>query len=294
MQPKIGFIGFGEAAFNIAKGLNGEGLADISAYDKFWNVEPQAKLVRERAEKAGVDLKPGLRELVESVDIVISAVSANMVLPLAKQSAEFLRPGQIYVDLNAAGPDTKTAANDIIGTKALFVDVAVMGPVPGNGHKVPMLACGAGAAQFVAAMQPFGMNLTLLTGPAGKASASKMFRSIFMKGFVTLLLEAVIAGHQYGIEDDVLASIEETLTAGPLLPIINGLLARGVIHSERREHEMDEVIATLKSLKVDSTMSESTKAKLHWCTDQKFKEYFQGVPPKDFHEIFAAMEAVKP
>ena len=111
-----------------------------------------------------------------------------------------------------------------------------------------------------------------------------------MKGFVTLLLEAVVAGHKYGIEDDVLASIEETLTAGPLLPIINGLLTRGVIHSERREHEMDEVIATLKSLQVDSTMSEATKAKLRWCTDLKFKEHFKGVPPKDFHEIFTVLE----
>ena len=165
-----------------------------------------------------------------------------------------------------------------------------MGPVPGNGHKVPMLASGAGAELFVEKMKPFGMNLTWLDGPAGKASASKMFRSIFMKGFVTLLLETVVAGHQYGIEDDVLASIEETLTAGPFMNIANGLIARGVIHAERREHEMDEVIATLKSLHVDSIMSEATKTKLRWCVDLKFKECFKGVPPKDYHEIFAVLE----
>jgi len=290
MQPKIGFIGFGEAAFNIVKGLKGEGLAYVSAYDKFWNVAPQSELVQQRAKEAGAVLAPSLKDLIENADIVVSAVSANLVVPLAKESAPFLKAGQIYVDLNSAGPDTKVAANEIISPKALFVDVAVMGTVPGNGHKVPMLAAGAGAALFVEKMKPYGMNLTLLDGPAGKASASKMFRSIFMKGFVTLLLEAVVAGHKYGIEDDVLASIDETLTAGPLLPIINGLLTRGVIHSERREHEMDEVIATLKSLHVDSTMSEATKAKLRWCTDLKFKEYFKGVPPKDFHEIFAVLD----
>jgi len=290
MQPKIGFIGFGEAAFNIVKGLKSEGLTHISAYDKFWNVAPQSELVQQRAKEAGAILAPSLKDLIENADIIVSAVNANLVVPLAKESAPFLKSGQIYVDLNSAGPDTKVAANEIISPKALFVDVAVMGTVPGNGHKVPMLAAGAGAALFVETMKPYGMNLTLLDGPAGKASASKMFRSIFMKGFVTLLLEAVVAGHKYGIEDDVLASIEETLTAGPLLPIINGLLTRGVIHSERREHEMDEVIATLKSLQVDSTMSEATKAKLRWCTDLKFKEYFKGVPPKDFHEIFAVLD----
>ncbi|MDR3561332.1 MAG: DUF1932 domain-containing protein [Negativicutes bacterium] len=290
MQPKIGFIGFGEAAFNIAKGLIGEGVITVSAYDKFWNIPPQSELIHKRATESGVTLAASLKELVETSDIVISAVSANIAVPLARESASYLKAGQIYVDLNSAGPDTKVAANEIISPKALFVDVAVMGTVPGNGHKVPMLASGAGAALFVEKMKPYGMNITLLDGPAGKSSASKMFRSIFMKGFIVLLLETVIAGHKYGIEDDVLASIEETLTAGPFIPIVNGMLTRGVIHSERREHEMDEVIATLKSLQVDSVMSEATKAKLRWCTDLNFKEYFKGVPPKDFHEIFAVIE----
>lgn len=290
MKPIIGFIGFGEASFNIAKGLVGESALQIVAYDKFWNIPPQSELIGQRAKEAGVTLKPSLEELITSADIVFSSVSANLAVSLAEQSAPFLTSGKMYVDINSAGPDTKVATNEIISKKALFVDAAVMGPVPGNGHKVPILASGDGAALFVEKMQPYGMNLTLLEGPAGKSSASKMFRSIFMKGFVTLLLETVVAGHTYGIEDDVLASIEETLTDGPLIKTINGLLARGVIHSERREHEMDEVIATLKNLNVDYTMSAATKAKLNWCTQLKFKEHFNGVPPKDFHEIFSVLK----
>ena len=38
-MAEVGFIGFGEAAFNIAKGLKKEGLEGIIAYDKFWNVD---------------------------------------------------------------------------------------------------------------------------------------------------------------------------------------------------------------------------------------------------------------
>jgi hypothetical protein len=111
-----------------------------------------------------------------------------------------------------------------------------------------------------------------------------------MKGFVMLLLEMLVAAHKYQVEDDVLKSVKKTLTAGDLLDIINGLIARGVIHSERREHEMDEVIATLQSLEVDSKMSVAAKAKLRWCTNLKLKDYFKGIPPQDFHEIFAAIE----
>ena len=137
------------------------------------------------------------------------------------------------------------------------------------------------------------MNITLMEAPAGSASASKMFTSIFMKGFVTLLLEMLFAAHKYQVEDDVLLSVKATLTAGPLLEVINGLVGRGVIHSERREHEMDEVIATLESLKVDGIMSRATKSKLRWVTELGLKEYFKGVPPKDFHEIFVPLDRKK-
>jgi hypothetical protein len=114
-----------------------------------------------------------------------------------------------------------------------------------------------------------------------------------MKGFVVLLLEMLTAAHKYKVEDDVLLSVKETLTAGPLLEVVNGLIGRGVIHSERREHEMDEVIATLETLKVDGIMSKATKAKLRWCTQLGLKGHFKGVPPKDFHAIFEAIDKIK-
>ncbi|MFG5407529.1 DUF1932 domain-containing protein [Piscinibacter sakaiensis] len=131
------------------------------------------------------------------------------------------------------------------------------------------------------------MQLTVLDGPAGRASASKMLRSIFMKGVVTLLLETVLAGHAYGLEDDLLDSIAETFAAGPFREVANGLMTRGVIHAERRAHEMDEVIATLQAAGVDDTMSRATRDKLLQLAAAGYKAHFRGVPPSDFHEIFA-------
>jgi 3-hydroxyisobutyrate dehydrogenase-like beta-hydroxyacid dehydrogenase len=290
-MSKLGFIGFGEAAFNIAKGLRKEGLEGILAYDKLWNVEPQSELIGKRAAEAGVTLAPSFKELVESCDVVVSAVSANLSVPLAQAARPFLKRNQLYVDLNATSPMTKEEANAIISPVARFVDCAVMGPVPTYGHKVPLSVSGEGAGEFAAKMAPYGMNITLMDAPAGSASASKMFRSIFMKGFISLLLEMLEASHKYGVEDDVLASVQESLTAGPLLEVINSMVTRGVIHSARREHEMDEVITTLDALQVDAIMSKAAKDKLKWCTELGLKEYFNGVPPKDFHEVFTALDA---
>lgn len=286
-MPVLGFIGLGEAAFHIARGLHGEGLQGIRAYDKFWNVPPQSDLVAQRAGEASVALAPSLQALVEGCDIVISAVSANLAVPLARESAAWLRPGQVYADLNSAGPQTKIEAAAIVApTGAAFVDGAIMGTVPGLGHKVPTLVCGDGAQRFADALRPFGMQLTVLEGAAGKASASKMLRSIFMKGVVALLLETVLAGHEYGLEDDLLDSIAETFAAGPFLEVANGLIARGVIHAERRAHEMDEVVATLRAAGVDDTMSLATRDKLLKIAAAGYKAYFKGVAPRDFHDIF--------
>ncbi|MCK7514038.1 MAG: DUF1932 domain-containing protein [Desulfobacterales bacterium] len=210
--------------------------------------------------------------------MVVSAVSADMAVSLAKTSRPFLKPGQMYVDINATSPMTKEEIDKIISPVALFVDCAVMGPVPTYKHKVPVSVSGSGAKAFTDIMTPFGMNITFMDAPAGSASASKMFRSIFMKGFVVLLLEMLTAAHKYKVEDDVLLSVKETLTAGPLLEVVNGLIGRGVIHSERREHEMDEVIATLETLKVDGIMSKATKAKLQMVHPAGAQGTLQGVP----------------
>jgi 3-hydroxyisobutyrate dehydrogenase-like beta-hydroxyacid dehydrogenase len=288
---KLGFIGFGEAAFNIASGLRGEGLTGIIAYDKHWKDSPAAELIGKRAAEAQVELVPSQQALIERSEMVVSAVSADMALPLARASQPFLKADQVYVDINATSPMTKEEVDRVIAPVALFVDCAVMGPVPTYRHKVPVAVSGPGARRFCDTMTPYGMAITCMDAPAGSASASKMFRSIFMKGFVTLLIEMLTAAHRYGVEDDVLESVKETLTAGPLLEVINGLVGRGVIHSERREHEMDEVIATLDTLQVDAIMSKATKAKLHWVTELGLKAHFKGVPPKDYHQIFAALDS---
>jgi 3-hydroxyisobutyrate dehydrogenase-like beta-hydroxyacid dehydrogenase len=289
--PKIGFIGFGEAAYNIAKGLKEEGIPHIAAYDKFWNIEPQASIIGNRATEISISLAPSLSEMIKEADFIFSTVSANLALPLAQESQAYLNEEKCFVDLNAASPMTKEAVSDvIIKTGASFVDAAVMGPVPVYKHKVPISVCGNGAKYFHEMFPEYGMNITYMGERPGSASASKMFRSIFMKGFVTILLETIIASHKYRIEDDVLSSIQKTLEDGSFPEVINNLLTRGVIHSARREHEMEEVIATLQSLDVDYTMSEGTKNKLKWCTEAGFKEHFHGVPPSDFHEILDAYD----
>ena len=54
------------------------------------------------------------------------------------------------------------------------------------------------------------------------------------------------------------------------------------------------LVSTLDSLQVDATMSKATKEKLRWCTNLGLKEYFKGVTPRDFHEIFVVGHVADP
>jgi 3-hydroxyisobutyrate dehydrogenase-like beta-hydroxyacid dehydrogenase len=290
-ELKIGFIGYGEAAFNIAKGLSKEkGPINIFAYDKYLDKEPYSTLIKKRASEANVTLLKNVKGLIDRVDIIFCAVSADMVVPIAKEIQAFLSFGQIYADINAASPVAKKQASEIISKSgAHYVDISVMASVPVYGHKVPLVVSGKGARKFSDILNKYNMNIKYYGEEAGNASALKMFRSIFMKGIAMLLLETIVASHEYGMEDDVWASIVETLT-GSYAERINQWITRTVIHSERREHEMEEVVSLLNELKTDHTMSIATKEKMKWCTDLRLREYFKGMQPNDFHEVLRAID----
>src|SRR3546814_6391226 len=56
-----------------------------------------------------------------------------------------------------------------------------------------MLLCGAAAGEVIAELAPYGMNLEDFGTEIGRATATKMFRSIVVKGLEALFLECVMA-----------------------------------------------------------------------------------------------------
>jgi len=142
---RIGFVGFGEAAYHIAKGLRQPGIASITAFD----INVTSK-VRQRAREAETRLVETNGELAQSCDIMLSAVTADQALHAAEQNAPHLTAQHIYADLNSVSPGVKQSIARVIeASGARFAEIAMMAPVPPYGHKVPMLAGGAGAKEFV-------------------------------------------------------------------------------------------------------------------------------------------------
>lgn len=288
--PSLGFIGFGEAAFHIAKGLCGAGLAGIRAYDVMAGDAKLGPLVRERAEGAQVLLVPTLADLMASCGLVLCATSAKYALPIARQAAEFVSAGTIYADLNSASPGTKRQIGQVMAAAgALFADVAVMELVPPHGHKVPLAVSGSGARAFCDGLSPYGMKLSFINEEAGSASSLKMLRSIFMKGLTALLLETLTAGRKAGVDREIMDSISGTINSRPLAETATMLITRTAIAAERRVAEMGEVLETLAEMGLDSSASAATKAKLQALADLDLRSDFGNKPPEDYAAVLDAI-----
>jgi 3-hydroxyisobutyrate dehydrogenase-like beta-hydroxyacid dehydrogenase len=286
----LGFIGFGEAAFHIARGLSGAGLEGILAFDVMAKDPKIGPLVRERADAARVELVDSLAALLLRCDTILCATSAKYALAIGTEAAPLLRPKTLYADLNSASPGTKKKISQAIDEAGgRFVDVAVMELVPPHGHKVPLAVSGAGAREFADRLSPYGMKISFISETAGASSSLKMLRSIFMKGLTALLLETLTAGRKAGVDSQIMESISGTLDSRPIAETAKLLVTRTAIAAERRVAEMGEVLDTLEEMGLDASSSRATKAKLQWLADFDLRSIFGSTPPET---VAAVVDAI--
>jgi len=288
---KLGFIGFGGAGYGLAKGLHQAGLTEILFYDRMQQTPPYSEVILRHAEETGALSAGRMEELLSRVEVVISCVTGAMAASVAEEAAPFLRTGHLYADVNTAAPQVKEQVARIVEpTGAGFIDAAMMGAIPTFLHRVPILASGDGAERFQLAMQPYEMNIRVIGPKPGQASAIKMFRSIFMKGMLSLFLEMLTATHCYGVDEMVLGSIAESLDGVPFRETARLQMTKGVVNAGRMAHEMEEVIATIEGMDLPAGMSRAAMEKLLWCAGFGLRERYGGELPKTLAEVLRAME----
>jgi len=279
----LGFIGFGEASYSMAKGLHGTSHPSIVAYDVMAGV---GTTIKERAKECQVRLLPTLASLIEASDVIVCATSAKYALSIAQEAAPFLSKGKIYADLNSASPKIKREIAEIVdGSGALFSDCAVMEIVPPHKHRVPIAVSGSGARLCLEMLNSIGMNVTYINDQAGSSSAMKMFRSVFMKGLTSLLVETFLAAQKMGVCEQVLGSVSITLEQNSVEQLANLLINRTAVGYERRISEMEDVVSTLEDLDIDAFASLATIERFKWMQSLELKEHLHGVVPKDFREV---------
>jgi 3-hydroxyisobutyrate dehydrogenase-like beta-hydroxyacid dehydrogenase len=249
-RPIVAVLGLGEAGSLIARDLVRGGCAV-----RGWDPEPHGDL-------SEIPFAPSFAAAVDGAHIVLSVNWAIVAREVARDVLPYLRPGDVYADLNTAGPALKRELAELVApTGARFVDVAMMAPVPPAGVRVPMFLAGDGAEALAAFLRPLGTPLEIVGDRAGDAAARKLTRSVFFKGMSGAVCEALEAARAAGVEDWLRADISRTL-AGADETMLDRIVDGTHKHAKRRAHEMRDAGELLDALGVPSTMTRATTASL--------------------------------
>lgn len=288
MKYQLIFIGYGEAAYHMSKGLASEGFYDFAAYDIAWQDGAAGELIRKRAGEAGVTLLSSTREACESGTYILALTSPAGAVDTAKGCFPWLKAGQIYIDGNSAGPSAMQEIEALPRAEGvLFCDAAAMLPFPKKLHKNPLYLAGEGAEQFRDDFCRFHMEMKVLTGNRpGGASAVKILKSVVMKGLPQLLLESFEAAEAYGVLDTFTEALRGSLDHKTVDQLGEAYLARTLVHSRRRVAEMEYAVSTLEEAGVDASMSRATVHKLELLTEEDWPAVFSqeqaaAIPYKD-------------
>lgn len=274
MKYKLVFIGYGEAAYHMSKGLASEGFHDFAAYDTAWQDPDAGQLIQARARDAGVPLLSSTREACESGAYILALTSPAEAVDTARGCFPWMKSGQIYIDGNSAGPSAMQEIGELPREEGvLFCDAAAMLPFPKTLHKNPLYLAGPGAQQFCDDFCGFHMDLKVLEGAGpGGASAVKILKSVVMKGLPQLLLEAFEAAEAYGVLDTFTEALRGSLDHKTVDQIGEAYLARTLVHARRRVAEMEYAVGTLEEAGVDASMSRAVVRKLELLTAENWTE----------------------
>ncbi|WP_316231299.1 NAD(P)-dependent oxidoreductase [Bradyrhizobium sp. SZCCHNR1051] len=262
----VGLIGYGEVGKILAEDLRKDGVR-VCAYDVKL-ADAMGDAMRSHAAEIGVTLAASHAELAAQADFIVSAVTASQDVAVADACAATIKPGAWFLDFNSASPGAKQRAAALIdGAGGRYVEGAVMTSVPPYRIKVPLLLGGAGARELAPLLNDLGFAAKFASDKLGVASATKMCRSIMIKGLEAMVIESFTTARAYGVEDAVLASLKETFPGIDWEKQGAYFFQRVIEHGRRRAEEVREVAETVRDIGLTPWSAEGTAERQAWVAD---------------------------
>jgi len=165
----------------------------------------------------------------------------------------------------------KQACSQIIDAAGgRYVEAAVMTPIAPKRIASPMLLGGPHATDFISRANPVGFSgAQVFSQIIGQACATKMCRSVIIKGVEALLLESMVAARHYGVEKTVLDSLSDLLPVGDWDRLARYMISRALEHGTRRAEEMRESAKTVAEAGLEPLMTTATAEREDWAAAQK-------------------------
>ena len=279
---RIGFVGFGEARPVFARAL-ADGGASVSVWDVKQDDPATCDAQLARTAEHGATASRDAVSLARDSELVISTVTASRSVEAARAAAPGIGAGTAWFDLNSTSPATKTKVGDVVrAAGGEFVEAVAMDTVPALGAAVPILACGPTAARWGGALNALGLNVETIGDGYGRASTTKLMRSILIKGMEALFAECVEAASVAGVERAVLDSVRATYPDLDWHGLAGRQLSRACLHGARRAAEMRECAALVEGLGVAPIMSRAIAMRQQDLADRGFVAAHAGETVEDF------------
>jgi len=262
----VSLIGYGEVGRILAEDLRAADHA-VAAFD-LKHRSPEGEAMRAHARAHGVTLARSHSDAVRRCEIAVSAVTASQTVAAAQACAGALPPGSFFLDFNSASPGAKIAAAEHVARGAgRYVEGAVMTAVPPYRIKVPLLLGGPHAVTVEPLLKELGFAPQVASGRLGVASATKMCRSVMIKGLEALVIESFTAARHHGVEDAVLASLRETFPALDWEKQASYFFQRVIEHGRRRSEEMREAAVTVDDAGLRPWSAAGTAERQTWVAE---------------------------
>jgi 3-hydroxyisobutyrate dehydrogenase-like beta-hydroxyacid dehydrogenase len=256
----IALIGYGEVGRILAEDLRRQSLA-VSAFDLKVDGRPHAAA-------HGVGFASSHAHAAEGADLVISAVTASQAVPVAEVCAPALARGTFFLDLNSASPGAKLRAAGLVNAAGgRYVEGAVMTSLPPYRIAVPLLLGGPDADALAPLINALGFKASVADARLGVASATKMCRSIMIKGLEAMVIESFTSARHYGVEDAVIASLQETFPGIDWEKQATYFFQRVIEHGRRRSEEVREVAVTVREAGLVPHSASGTADRQAWMAD---------------------------
>ena len=206
MNPTVAVIAQGAMGAGVGGRLVERGLRVVTS------LEGRSAASAKRAAEKGM-IAVSDQECAKA-DIFLSILPPSDALGLAEKMAAMIARSNhkpIYVDCNAVSPPTKVEiGNVIIKAGSPFVDVGIIGlPPKPNSDGPVMIVSGPESAKFMPLVD-FGLNLRMVEGPIGAASAVKMSYAGITKGITALGSMMMLASTRGGVAAELRAQLERS------------------------------------------------------------------------------------
>jgi 3-hydroxyisobutyrate dehydrogenase-like beta-hydroxyacid dehydrogenase len=203
-----------------------------------WCSAGRSSTSRSRAERAGLQDVGTLRSLVDTSDVIVSVCPPSEALAVAGSVAELGFDG-LYVDANAIAPSTARSIGDKF---ARFVDGGIIGPPATQSGTTRMYLSGEEAATVAELWVGSALDVRVIDGGAGAASALKMAYATWTKVSAALLLDVRALAAAEGVEEPLLAewAISQSGTAERSAGAARGIAPK----AWRFTGEMDQIATT--------------------------------------------------